>query len=155
MAMAEPELCSFDKLKQWLPKLMDGNPKRMSPCTKRYNCLAWAAGCARKKWAPNGRNYWPNGIPPNWNIDTIVRIFGEVLGYERCDSEELEPGWEKVAIYASGYVFEHAARQKETGKWTSKLGNLLDIDHDTLDCLAGGDYGSVVRVMKRRRTIRP
>jgi len=147
--------CVFNNLLRWAPGLMTGNPKKTSNCTKRYNCLAWAAGCALKRWDTWGKAYWPNGIPRNWNVDTIVQIFRS-LGYELCQSSALENGWEKVALYAVAYECRHVARQKPDGKWTSKLGNLLDLDHDTLDCLSSASlddesYGKVAKIMKRPR----
>jgi len=36
-----------------------------------------------------------------------------------------------------------------SGKWTSKLGRLEDIEHDTPDDVAGGVYGEVAGFMKR------
>ena len=42
----------------------------------------------------------------------------------------------------------HAARQLPNGRWTSKLGELEDIEH-VLHDLEGAAYGSVVLVMKR------
>ncbi len=38
------------------------------------------------------------------------------------------------------------------GKWSSKLGEAEDIEHDSLDDVAGGVYGEVVEVLKRRPT---
>lgn len=137
------------------PALVAGSFKITSPSTKRYNCVAWAAGCAKKRWDPAKPFYWPEGIPRNDSIDTMVRVF-ERLGYELCqrNSTELEDGWEKVAIYGEGYEFSHVARQKPNGNWTSKLGNLEDIDHDTLSGLCSNAYGKVLKVMKRKRSRR-
>jgi len=42
----------------------------------------------------------------------------------------------------------HVARQLPSGRWSSKLGALQDIEHDLHD-LEGTEYGSVVLVMKR------
>ena len=42
----------------------------------------------------------------------------------------------------------HAARQLSTGKWTSKLGALEDIEHE-LDGLMGERYGKVGKILKR------
>lgn len=42
----------------------------------------------------------------------------------------------------------HAARQLENGKWTSKLGQLEDIEHE-LDGLVGDKYGIVVTILRR------
>ena len=42
----------------------------------------------------------------------------------------------------------HAARHVPSGRWTSKLGELEDIEH-ALDGLEGTEYCSVVQIMKR------
>ncbi len=42
-----------------------------------------------------------------------------------------------------------AARQLETGKWTSKIGLNEEIEHDMLEDLAGPAYGHVTTFMKR------
>ena len=70
------------------------------------------------------------------------------LGYTVCDSEELEAGHEKIALLALAGVPKHAARQLPSGRWTSKLGLLEDIEHDLHD-LEGTQYGSVIIIMKR------
>lgn len=44
---------------------------------------------------------------------------------------------------------QHAARQLPTGAWTSKIGNLEDIEHAELDALAGPLYGSPAVVLSR------
>ena len=46
-------------------------------------------------------------------------------------------------------MYTHAARQLLSGKWTSKLGKSVDIEHDTTDVVARGLYGEVVQIMKR------
>ena len=61
----------------------------------------------------------------------------------------MEPGFQKVALYGSALIYTHAARQLPTGKWTSKLGGGVDIEHDTPDAVGGGIYGEVVDIMKR------
>lgn len=66
-----------------------------------------------------------------------------------CAGEELETGFEKVALFADADGFAtHAARQLNNGRWTSKLGELEDIEHALRD-LEGVEYGTVVLVMKR------
>jgi hypothetical protein len=71
------------------------------------------------------------------------------LGYEPCEDDQLEPGFEKVALYGDIFFYSHAARQLPDGKWTSKLGKDQDIEHDTPLDVAGGLYGEVVQIMKR------
>ena len=71
------------------------------------------------------------------------------IGCERCFDDVFEPAFEKVAIFVdqSG-VPSHAARQLPTGKWTSKLGRMEDIEHE-LRALEGGTYGSVALILRR------
>jgi hypothetical protein len=77
------------------------------------------------------------------------RLAFATLGHEICSGEELEPGFEKIALFANNEgVPKHAARQLSNGKWTSKLGRLEDIEHSLHD-LEGTLYGSVVLIMKR------
>lgn len=78
-------------------------------------------------------------------------------GYEPCDDGNVEEGIEKIAIYGNGEQFEHVARQLDTGRWTSKLGESYDIEHE-LEALTsaanlGGQvqYGEVVAYMRRGR----
>lgn len=71
------------------------------------------------------------------------------LGFEGSDSRSVEEGYEKVAIYAtSDGAYTHAARQLTDGRWTSKLGNWQDIEHDTLEALEGTSYGTVRFVIR-------
>jgi len=59
---------------------------------------------------------------------------------------------EKVAIFADAQgAPTHAARQLESGAWTSKCGTLEDIEHNSLANLEGGAYGKAVLFLERRR----
>ena len=73
-----------------------------------------------------------------------------VLGYEECDDGSLEDEYQKIALYAddSGTP-THAARQLADGAWTSKLGELADIVHATVDDVNGPLYGAPVQFMRR------
>ena len=68
-----------------------------------------------------------------------------------CTDGSQEAGIEKIAIFADGDEFTHAALQLETGKWTSKMGEGEDIEHDALENVAGPCYGKVTAFMKRSR----
>lgn len=96
--------------------------------------------------------YWPlPGWPKDeYGIAALETLFRS-LGYLDCGRDEsLEGGFLKVALYGSGgFVYTHAARQLESGKWTSKLGKLEDIEHDSPDVVADGIYGEVLQIMKR------
>lgn len=74
-----------------------------------------------------------------------------MFGYSISENEELETDYEKIAIYINPDTERviHAAKQIESGKWTSKLGPYKDIEH-TLDSLTGQDYGIVAIIMKRK-----
>jgi len=80
----------------------------------------------------------------------------ETLGYKLCFDERLEQGIEKIALYGieqpdKTILPTHAARQLESGEWTSKLGDFEDISHKTLDDLNGLVYGRMICCMARRR----
>ncbi len=81
-------------------------------------------------------------------MEAFRLMFG-TFGFEPCSSEEIEPGFEKIAIFANAQgIPKHAARQLATGRWTSKLGKMEDIQHDLRD-IEGELYGAVVLLMKR------
>ena len=82
-------------------------------------------------------------------LSVRLLLFFSTLGYALCDSGTHEAGYEKVAIYSDGDEYTHAARQLADGSWTSKLGPDDDIEHPRPESLAGGKYGSVVRMLKR------
>ena len=88
------------------------------------------------------------------SVDETVEILrGLRAAYEEhhgttITDEALEAGYEKVALYALAGVPKHAARQLPGGGWTSKLGELDDIEH-TLEGLVGSWYGNVVQILKR------
>lgn len=94
--------------------------------------------------------HWPTGLPHNEQLQTFVQFF-ELHGYESATDGNVEPGYNKVALYAKDGEFRHVARQMRNGRWTSKLGKLEDISHE-LDAIEGsGDYGygEVAVFMKR------
>jgi hypothetical protein len=121
-----------------------------SPPTLGYNCIAWAAGDSQNWWWPDedGQDTWPAGVARAETLEAFRDAFA-ALGYVACDREDLEPGFEKIALYATAQaVPKHATRQLANGRWTSKLGGLEDIEHELHD-LSGAAYGTVVQVMKR------
>jgi hypothetical protein len=71
------------------------------------------------------------------------------MGYLICESDGVEEGFDKVAIYAQGGRWTHAARQLPDGKWTSKLGPDEDIEHESPTELVGNLYGQVHCIMRR------
>jgi hypothetical protein len=91
--------------------------------------------------------YWPAGASREETLPAFVQAFA-ALGYVPCDSDTVEAGFEKIAIYTKEGVPIHASRQQSDGTWTSKLGDLEDIEH-TLDGLVGSSYGTVAQLLKR------
>jgi hypothetical protein len=127
------------------PSLAADGYMMASPKTQAYNCVAWAAGDSTRWREP--RIYWPG--PPGDDLASLVSLFA-ALGYTPCTGDELEPGHEKVALYADDQgEWTHAARQLTDGWWTSKLGPDEDILHRTPQALAGDLYGQVQVIMKR------
>lgn len=103
-------------------------------------------------WDPAEDQIWPDGVPRDYSVEAIVSVFA-TLEYALCDSADLEPGYEKVAIYSDDDEYTHSARQLVDGTWTSKLGPDDDINHPTVESLAGGSYGKVCKIMKRARNV--
>jgi hypothetical protein len=120
-----------------------------SPRNRRYNCIAFAAGDQRNWWWPDvlEEDTWPPGVARVEKVEAFAEAFA-TLAYTVCEDDQLETGYEKIALFALGGVPKHAARQLPNGRWVSKLGPLEDIEHALHD-LTGTLYGSVVLVMKR------
>jgi len=127
-----------------------------------HNCVAYAVGDTANYWDPAAAAkpirgyYWPDGCGTDDALANLIRVF-EVHGYSVCESAELEDGFEKIAIFGDAVVYSHAAKQLPNGRWTSKLGEGHDIEHETLEALCGGGnaYGDVMRFMKRQRRPAP
>jgi len=138
-------------LEETFPGLARGGYLRTSPGDKGYNCIAWAAGDTGKWWWPVPEvkeAFWPPGVAREETLLAFREAFA-TLGYILGDGEELEPGFEKIAVFACDQgIPQHATRQLPNGSWTSKLGELEDIEHALHD-LEGTEYGSVVLVLKR------
>jgi hypothetical protein len=135
------------------------NSKKTSARSRRYNCIAWAAGIVTQFWWPdpvaiaNREAFWPAGAPVDTTIDAFLAAYGTV-GFAECTSSDPEIGIEKIAIFgtinaAGGIEPTHAALQLPNGQWTSKLGRNVDIEHATLEAVSGPLYGIPVRYMKR------
>ena len=128
-----------------------------SPAQPDYNCVAWATGDDSRWWWPDEfeQYYWPEEAQRRSTLDAFVDAF-RTLGFEICGDSTLEPGWEKAAIYAKeDGTPTHAARQLPDGTWTSKLGQLEDIQHAEVDHVSGTAYGRPVLFLRRRQARYP
>ena len=135
------------------PNLTSSNSRKTSDATWDYNCIAWAAGDTSQPWWPDagGDGYWPEGVPREETVDAFIAAY-QSIGYTSCANGDCEDGVEKIAIYANANGRPtHAARQLPNGKWTSKLGQLQDIEHESLTDLADSDYGIAIRFLERPR----
>ena len=94
--------------------------------------------------------YWPSEVTGTDELATLVQLYLDE-GYEKCENGEPEEGHKKVAIYVKEDRPKHAALQLESGRWTSKLGNMQDIEHDTLEVLEGQEYGKATVFLKKHR----
>jgi hypothetical protein len=126
--------------------------------TTTYNCVAFAAGDTAHWWEylknPPPGFYWPPEAvrdDDNGDIEALKRCFA-AIGYGECGLDgSLEPGYTKVALYAiKEDDYKHAAIQRKSGEWSSKLGDGYDIRHKTPQCVAGPSYGKVMCYMKKR-----
>lgn len=85
-------------------------------------------------------------------VSAVEAVF-RLLGYEPCDDGSLEAGVEKIAIYGDALGMAlHVARQIQSGRWTSKMGDLADIEHDEPEDVESALYGTVRRYMARQKT---
>ena len=116
--------------------------------TRRYNCIGYAAGDTSSWWTYFAGYRWPNATRTPF-IQSLIELF-EGLQFERCEDAGLEVGFQKVALYAKGVFWKHAAVQLPSGEWSSKLGRKEDIKHRTPDSLNSVSYGSVYCIMRRR-----
>ena len=139
------------ELERFFPALAGSGYRITSRATPRYNCIAWAAGDARRWWEPDeGEDcYWPGDAPREYTLDAYVAAFASI-GFVTCGDGALEAGFEKVALFASGGEPTHASKQTADGAWSSKLGPLEDIAHP-LRALDGEQYGRVARFLKRSK----
>ena len=132
------------------PNLKNTTFNITSPEKVDYNCIAWAAGESDTWWWPDQLDtcYWPENTERTETLEAFTKAF-ESLSYLICDSVEHEEAFEKIALYANEHNKPtHAARQLESGLWTSKLGQSFDIEHE-LNGVSGHKYGRIVTIMKR------
>jgi hypothetical protein len=121
-----------DKLRKLFPLLDAAGFRLTSDRDPTYNCIAWAAHEDDRWWCPHF-HYWPIA-DRSVTKESFIKAF-ETLGYSVTGGYAKERGWERVAIYTVNGLPAHMARQRADGIWTSKCGDLEDIDHYTLDGL--------------------
>jgi len=133
------------------PNLVSLSYNITSPDTNEYNCVAWALEDKEKWWWPDspGQEYWPPGVPREETLEAFTQAF-QTCEFEVCDTDSLEKGFQKIAIYVSSDgTPTHVARQLSNGNWTSKLGWGEDIEHENLQGLICVEYGNVGCIMRK------
>ncbi|NOT64146.1 MAG: hypothetical protein HOP19_28355 [Acidobacteria bacterium] len=145
-------------LEERFPKLRPDLYRVTSPRDAAYNCFAFAANDTHHIWEYTGPGrlggyFWPDEVKGD-SLSEVIRVY-ELLGFQVCETADLEPDIVKLAIYVdSNSVPSHVARQTRRGTWKSKLGiRGKDIEHASLELLegdAGDEYGQVAKLMKKR-----
>ncbi|MCY3769465.1 MAG: hypothetical protein OXG56_08895 [Gammaproteobacteria bacterium] len=92
--------------------------------------------------------YWPKNVPGQETVCAFIEL-SKSLRYTTCTDGLVEDGFEKIAIYALNTKVKHVARQLSNGNWVSKVGQNIDIEHETVEILEGPVYGKVVQYLKR------
>ena len=141
-----------------LPGLEASSYEVTSDATDHYNCVAWAMDEDDRWWSHEYDDdyYWPDQAPRSGSVDTYRAMFA-LFGFEECESGDIQRGFEKIAIFADEGRFTHVTRQLPSGRWTSKLGEDCDIEHDLDDLtrrrtpFSQYRYGEIVGFMRRPR----
>ena len=152
---------SKEILEELFPNLKNTPYDITSDEATNYNCIAWALYHTTQYWDPQMVGvrgyYWPPQVKKDDSIRSWMHVF-RLHGFEPCDDGTLEKGFGKIALYGkSNDDATHVARQLSSGIWTSKLGKLEDIAHESVQALESDfeseldDYGIVVQFMKRPR----
>ena len=134
----------------YFPRLASEEFKIVGPHTKRYNCIAFAAGDTNSRWDDDDDfGYWPESATRSASIDSLKEVFA-AIGFEQCAGSGVEPGFEKVALYEQQGQWTHAAKQTPNGTWRSKMGDGPVIEHLNPESLAGGPYGHPTIYMRKQ-----
>ncbi|MES2649609.1 MAG: hypothetical protein V4717_22210 [Bacteroidota bacterium] len=138
--------------RQW-PNLNSSNHELTSPPTSTYNCVAWANGMDHIVVDLSLDEDGEPLIYPDLSCWLYIEYY-QKAGFELCDSHIYEQGYEKIALYEnSQQTFEHVALQRNEGVWLSKVGELEDIQHTTLEALQCVSYYGLPKwFMKRKIT---
>ena len=89
-----------ERIKQVFENLKDGEYELTSPFDAKYNCIAHAAGENDKWWWSVDKKtagndvFWFDNVPSQATLENFILAFGK-LGYEICDSTQIENGFEK------------------------------------------------------------
>jgi hypothetical protein len=119
-----------------------------SQATPKHNCIAYAFGDTTRWWWPKRPFYWPTAAPSEVTVHAFEQLLAH-KGYRESATEQPEDGKHKIALFvtADGRP-THMASQLKTGRWSSKIGQNVDVEHDLAD-LFGPQYGGLHKVYER------
>lgn len=132
------------------PRLTRTNHRVVGRSTPQYNCIAFATGEVTRWWWPSETSdcYWPPGVARKETVQAFVAAFA-TRNLLPCDDPGRPTETEAVAIYALDGVPTHAARRTRNGRWMSKLGGCLLIEHEHESDVTGPLYGAAVKFLCR------
>ena len=126
-----------------------GNYKVLDASNKSYNCISHTLGV---------HHHWinPRTGPANAPLAPMDQLYN-ANGFQRQPNVDLrpDPNLQKVAVYATKYPdgsikkVTHAALQQPNGTWTSKLGQLPLVQHQSPWSVSGPTYGVPVATYVR------
>lgn len=141
------------------PNLPGSGSTKTSDYSLNYNCFAFALG-ETNRWlqplsSPGFKTFWPPGVARQETLGAYKLVFA-LRGYAANKDSALEEGYEKVALYldARGHP-KHAALQMPDGRWMSKLGYDVDIEHPELSAVECATYGKATVFLRRKRPAPP
>lgn len=142
-----------DAIEQLFPRLCGTSWTIKSRKTKRYNCFAWAAREKHRRWDFAKGAYWPSGAK---RLSGIAYLVGAYLaeGFSVCnksDCQTYDSTADSIVVYEMNRIGMHAARLLANGMWSSKLGDLEDVQHKKPEDISGTTYGNPIVYMKRKR----
>jgi hypothetical protein len=142
-----------EELERLFSGLANASPKYeiRSERTDSYNCIAYAVGVETICWEPFNEpdTFWPKVAPKDFRITSLIDAYRSI-GFEVDANGEWKSDREKIALYArpSG-EYGHAAVLRKPGCWASKIGELEDIEHGTLEAVNCEAYGAFHCFMSR------
>jgi hypothetical protein len=141
------------------PGLVGSGSNKSSEWSSSYNCFAFALG-ENSRWvqatpALGFKTSWPAAVARQETVAAYKLVFA-LRGYDQCKDAALEADYEKVALYVDVHGRpQHAARQLPDGRWTSKMGQDIDIEHPDVAILDDKTYGRPSVFLRRPKPNTP
>lgn len=139
------------------PNLKTSDHQKTSERDDKYNCIAWIFGAQDKRWWPVDADeaFWPRPLDfSKSHLEALIELLLQ-LGFTQCSDGSSAPSIEKVAVYVGDDGdLSHAAIYKisgpDTGYWSSKIGQNVDIRHKHVTDIEGPRYGAAKLFFSRQ-----